>query len=63
MGIFSKPANFLSEVRAELLKVSWSTRQELIGSTFVVMGVTALMAVYVGIIDVIITKFLTLVLR
>lgn len=43
--MFKKVANFLGEVRAELSKVSWSTRQELMASTVVVISITAILAV------------------
>ena len=63
MNIFKKAVNFLKEVRQELGKVSWSTRQELIGSTFVVIVVTFVVAVFIGIIDLLLSKILSLVFK
>ena len=63
MGIFSKPVNFLKEVKAELVKVTWSTRHELLGSTVVVIGVTAIMTVFIGIIDLFLSKGLSVLFR
>ncbi len=63
MGILSKPINFLKEVRQELAKVSWSTRHELIGSTVVVIVVTSIMAVFIGIIDLFLSKMLRLIFK
>ncbi|MFA5411607.1 MAG: preprotein translocase subunit SecE [Candidatus Omnitrophota bacterium] len=63
MSIFAKPINFLQEVRQELGKVSWSSRQELIGSTLVVIVVTVIMALFIGIIDLLLSKALSLVFR
>ncbi|MCX5710293.1 MAG: preprotein translocase subunit SecE [Candidatus Omnitrophica bacterium] len=63
MGIFSKPVNFLKEVKAELGKVSWSNRQELLGSTVVVIVATAIVATYIGIIDVFLTQLLKILFR
>ena len=60
MSIISKPISFLKEVKQELKLVSWSTRQELIGSTVVVIVITALAAVYIGVIDVALSKALSL---
>jgi len=63
MKIISKITNFLREVRQELSKVSWSTREELIGSTVVVITVTAILAVFIGVIDVTLSKFLSVVFK
>ena len=54
---------FLSEVRVELSKVSWSTRQELIGATGVVISVTFILAVYVGVVDFSLSRFLALLIK
>jgi preprotein translocase subunit SecE len=61
MNIFQKTGTFIREVRAELTKVSWSTRQELMGSTFVVFGITALITVFIYLIDLLLSKILSLV--
>jgi preprotein translocase subunit SecE len=63
MGILQKPVNFLKEVKAELGKVSWSTRQELIGSTLVVIVITFIAALFIGIIDVLLSKGLSIVFK
>lgn len=58
MNIARKFVNFIGEVRAELEKVAWSTKEELKGATAVVIAMTALMAVYIGIVDVALSRFL-----
>ena len=63
MNMIAKPVNFLKEVRAELSKVSWSTRQELLASTVLVIAVTAIMTVFIGIVDVVLSKFLSVVFK
>jgi preprotein translocase subunit SecE len=63
VNIFKKTVNFLKEVRQELGKVAWSTRQELIGSTFVVIVVTFIIAVFIGIIDLLLSKILSVVFK
>ena len=63
MNIISKPVNFLKEVKAELGKVAWSTRQELLASTIVVIVVTVILGVFIGIIDVILSKLLTILFK
>jgi preprotein translocase subunit SecE len=63
VNLIQKPVNFLKEVKAELGKVAWSTRQELIGSTVVVIVTTAIMAVFIGLIDIILSRFLSAVFK
>lgn len=58
-----KIKTFILEVKTELTKVSWSTRQELIGSTFVVIVITLIMAVFIGVMDVLLSKILSLVFK
>ena len=61
--MFGKIANFFSEVTVELKKVSWPTKNELIGSTSVVIISVAIMALYIGIWDFIFSKAIHLVIR
>lgn len=63
MNIFKKAVNFLKEVKQELTKVSWSTRQELIGSTIVVIVITSIMALFIGLIDLFLSQILSLVFK
>ncbi len=50
--MFDKIKKFLKEVRFELTKVTWTTRQELIYSTIIVVVVSILLSIFVGIVDV-----------
>lgn len=59
MNIINKPVNFLKEVKTELSKVAWSTRQELLGATAVVISATALMVLFIGAIDFGLSRFLS----
>lgn len=63
MDIIQKPINFLKEVKMELAKVSWSTRQELMGATVVVITITFLMAVFIGLIDLALSKVLSVIFK
>ncbi len=63
MNIIQKPIKFLKEVKVELGKVAWSTRQELIGSTIVVIVITAIMGLFIGVIDISLSKFLSLLFK
>lgn len=61
--MFGKITNFFSEVTVELKKVSWPTKNELIGSTSVVIISVAIMALYIGICDFIFSKAIHLVIK
>ena len=49
--MIEKIKKFTSDVVVELKKVSWPTRQELRGSTLVVIVTVILMAVFIGLVD------------
>jgi preprotein translocase subunit SecE len=42
---------FISEVIAEMKKVSWTTRRELVDSTLIVILSSFLLGIFVGVID------------
>ncbi len=63
MAIFSKAINFLKEVKQELGKVAWSTRKELLDSTFLVIVVIFVMGLFIGGIDLFLSKLLSLTFR
>ena len=60
---FKNIPKFFREVHQELKKVSWSSRKELLGATWVVIFTTIILAVYIGSIDFGLSKFLTSFLR
>jgi len=59
----NKLANFIKEVKQELKKVSWSTREELIASTAVVLTTVAIMAVFIGTCDLIFSRIINILIR
>ena len=63
MDIIQKPIKFLTEVKIELGKVAWSTRQELIDSTIVVIAITAAMSIFIGLIDIVLSKLLSILFK
>lgn len=63
MNIIQKTTNFLKEVRGELGKVAWSTREEVLGSTFVVIIVTAILTIFIFVVDIILARLLNLILK
>jgi preprotein translocase subunit SecE len=58
-----KVGRFFREVRAELRKVSWPNRKELINNTVVVIVTVVLMAVIVSIFDLSLTALFSLFIK
>jgi len=58
MKIFTKITTFLQEVRLEMKKVNWPSRQETIRKTLVVIGISVAIAIFLGTIDFILTTLL-----
>jgi len=54
--MISKAVGFLTEVRAEVRRVTWPTRAEALGGTAVVVVVVLIMAVFLGVVDAILSK-------
>lgn len=52
---------YFAETRAELKKVTWPSRQDLIDSTKVVIVATLIVTVFTGIIDQILSRIIKLV--
>ncbi len=50
-NIPNKIAAFLKEVRLEIKKVNWPTRQETIRKTLMVIGISAAVAAFLGTLD------------
>ncbi len=49
--MFDKVKKFFNDVYVELQKVAWPSREELIGSTIVVIAMSVVMAAFVGVVD------------
>ncbi|MCX5669305.1 MAG: preprotein translocase subunit SecE [Candidatus Omnitrophica bacterium] len=63
VNILAKPINFFKEVKGELNKVSWSTRKELLASTILVITVTGILTVFIGIVDLGLSRFLSVIFK
>ncbi len=63
MKIFGKISNFVTEVKVEMQKVSWSTKEELVGSTTVVIVSTLLLAMFIGMVDIVLSRIIGLLIR
>ena len=51
-----KIIRFLKETKTELTKVTWPTKQEVVGSTIVVVVVSIVVSIFIGVVDFILDK-------
>jgi preprotein translocase subunit SecE len=49
--MIEKARKFITDVIAEMKKVSWPTRNELRGSTLVVIVTVIIIAIFIGVVD------------
>ncbi|UCD12189.1 MAG: preprotein translocase subunit SecE [Nitrospinaceae bacterium] len=54
----TKAIEFLSQVKAEVKKVTWPSRREALGGTAVVVAVVFLMSVFLGVVDALLAKLI-----
>lgn len=59
--MLSKIKQFLREVIAESKKVTWPGKKEVIGSTIVVLAAVLLTAIFIGAVDFILSRILSLI--
>jgi len=62
-NLFKKAVNFIKEAITELKRVIWPTRKELKNSTIVVIFTILIASFFVGVVDLIFVRLLTLVVR
>jgi preprotein translocase subunit SecE len=58
-----KPVTFLQETYAELKKVVWPTRNDIIRLTAIVIILSVLMGLYIGGLDFLFTRVMEFILR
>ncbi len=56
--MFGKIQKFFSEVSAELKKVSWLTRKELVDSTVIVIISSAFLGIYIAVTDFVLSRLI-----
>jgi len=61
--MIEKIRKFIGEVIAEMKKVSWTTRKELVDSTLIVIFSSFLLGIFVGIIDFAFSKGVAVIIR
>lgn len=52
---------FLKEVKEELKKVNWATKDETIGTTVVVLVLVILLSAFIGVVDIGLSKIIQLI--
>ena len=63
MNFFKRIPIFFAEVKAELLKVSWPARKDLYGACVLVVTVTMILTVYIGLLDFVLSKAVSSVMK
>ena len=58
----NKFVGFFNDVKLEMGKVTWSTRDELIGSTIVVIVSLAILSIFIGICDVVLSAAVNIIM-
>jgi preprotein translocase subunit SecE len=61
--MINKIKKFLGEVLAEMKKVSWTTRRELVDSTLIVILSSFLLGIFVGVIDFAFSKGVAVIIK
>ena len=60
--MIKKIRKFLEEVRFEMKKVSWPTWEELRGSTYVVLSLSVLIALFLFVVDLVLYQLIAVIL-
>jgi preprotein translocase subunit SecE len=61
--LWGSTVQFLREVRVELKKVTWPSRNEIIGSTAVVIMASFVVSFFLGFVDLVLQKMLGIILK
>jgi len=62
-GRTARAGEFIREIRSELRKVVWPTRQEAVNLTIIVIGVSAAVGVFLGLVDFAFAQAFSILLR
>ena len=58
----NKIVGFFNDIKLEMAKVSWPNKDELIGSTIIVIVSLAILSVFIGVCDVVLSKIVNIVM-
>jgi len=57
-----KIGKFIGQVRTEMKKVAWPSRDEIISSTIVVIVSTLILGVFIGLCDLVLSRFINILI-
>ncbi|KPL02099.1 MAG: preprotein translocase subunit SecE [candidate division Zixibacteria bacterium SM23_73_2] len=60
--MFEKIKRFLKEVKVELTKVTWLSKRELLGSTVIVIILSFILAIFIGVVDKLLSMIMSFIL-
>jgi len=60
--MFKRFVNYIKDSSVELKKVSWPTKKQAVNSTALVVGVSLAVALFLGLIDFLLTEILQIIL-
>jgi preprotein translocase subunit SecE len=60
---FRSLRNYFRDAWGEIRKVSWPGRKELLASTITVLAVIAIMGIFLGVVDLVLTSLMSLYLK
>ena len=58
----NKVTAFFKDIKLEMTKVAWPTRNELIGSTIVVLVSLAILSLFIGVCDIFLSKLVNIIM-
>ncbi len=58
----NKFTNFLKDIKIEMSKVSWPTKDELIGSTVIVLVSLGILSAFIGVCDLVLSKIINVIM-
>ncbi|MCX8026903.1 MAG: preprotein translocase subunit SecE [Thermodesulfovibrionales bacterium] len=61
--MFKKVKDFFTEVKIETKKVNYPSKEELIGSTWVVLITVFIVSLFLGIVDISLSKIISFIIR
>ncbi len=61
-GLVDRLTSFLKDVRVEFDRITWATRKETVATTVVVLAITFFFAAYLGLVDMVLSKLISLLL-
>ncbi len=56
------PKKFYSEIREELSKVTWPTKEATMGTSLIVVIVVAIITAYLGAVDVVVSRLMQIII-